>query len=70
MVCEGDCSRQFHPECLGLSAPPDGRFTCLECKNSEYLSPAHHFYSLSFPILESPGFSFPSSFRQPSVFQL
>uniref|UniRef100_A0A3B3DR07 Histone-lysine N-methyltransferase NSD3 n=1 Tax=Oryzias melastigma TaxID=30732 RepID=A0A3B3DR07_ORYME len=36
MVCEGDCSRQFHLECLGLSAPPDGRFTCLECKNSNH----------------------------------
>uniref|UniRef100_A0A8C8DRT5 Histone-lysine N-methyltransferase NSD3 n=1 Tax=Oryzias sinensis TaxID=183150 RepID=A0A8C8DRT5_9TELE len=36
MVCEGDCNRQFHLECLGLSAPPDGRFTCLECKNSNH----------------------------------
>uniref|UniRef100_A0A3P9I1R9 Histone-lysine N-methyltransferase NSD3 n=1 Tax=Oryzias latipes TaxID=8090 RepID=A0A3P9I1R9_ORYLA len=36
MVCEGDCSRQFHLECLGLSAPPDGRFTCLECKNGNH----------------------------------
>ncbi|XP_061585454.1 histone-lysine N-methyltransferase NSD3 isoform X1 [Cololabis saira] len=36
VVCEGDCNRQFHLECLGLSSPPDGRFTCLECRNGNH----------------------------------
>lgn len=37
MVCEGDCNRQFHLECLSLASLPEGRFTCLECKNGEPL---------------------------------
>ncbi|XP_029017259.1 histone-lysine N-methyltransferase NSD3 isoform X3 [Betta splendens] len=36
VVCEGDCSRQFHLECLGLTSLPEGRFTCLECKNGNH----------------------------------
>uniref|UniRef100_A0A3Q1BDG0 Histone-lysine N-methyltransferase NSD3 n=1 Tax=Amphiprion ocellaris TaxID=80972 RepID=A0A3Q1BDG0_AMPOC len=36
VVCEGECSRQFHLECLGLSSPPEGRFTCLECRNGNH----------------------------------
>uniref|UniRef100_A0A3B3WK15 Histone-lysine N-methyltransferase NSD3 n=1 Tax=Poecilia mexicana TaxID=48701 RepID=A0A3B3WK15_9TELE len=36
VVCEGDCSRQFHLECLGLSSPPEGRFTCTECRNGNH----------------------------------
>ncbi|XP_041855273.1 histone-lysine N-methyltransferase NSD3 isoform X5 [Melanotaenia boesemani] len=36
VVCEGDCSRQFHLECLGLSSPPEGRYTCLECRNGSH----------------------------------
>uniref|UniRef100_H3DES3 Histone-lysine N-methyltransferase NSD3 n=1 Tax=Tetraodon nigroviridis TaxID=99883 RepID=H3DES3_TETNG len=36
VVCEGDCSRQFHLECLGLTALPEGRFTCLECLNGKH----------------------------------
>ncbi|KAF7666199.1 hypothetical protein LDENG_00117330 [Lucifuga dentata] len=36
VVCEGDCSRQFHLECLGLTSLPDGRFTCLECRNGNH----------------------------------
>nr|XP_015828585.2 histone-lysine N-methyltransferase NSD3 isoform X4 [Nothobranchius furzeri] len=36
LVCEGDCSRQFHLECLGLSSPPEGRFVCSECRNGSH----------------------------------
>ncbi|XP_054895335.1 histone-lysine N-methyltransferase NSD3 isoform X3 [Poeciliopsis prolifica] len=36
VVCEGDCSRQFHLECLGLSSAPEGRFTCTECRNGNH----------------------------------
>ncbi|XP_047447192.1 histone-lysine N-methyltransferase NSD3 isoform X3 [Mugil cephalus] len=36
VVCEGECNRQFHLECLGLSTPPEGRFTCLECRNGNH----------------------------------
>uniref|UniRef100_A0A1A7WSB3 Histone-lysine N-methyltransferase NSD3 n=1 Tax=Iconisemion striatum TaxID=60296 RepID=A0A1A7WSB3_9TELE len=36
IVCEGDCSRQFHLECLGLSSPPEGRFVCSECRNGNH----------------------------------
>lgn len=34
-MCEGDCNRQFHLECLGLTALPEGRFICIECRNGE-----------------------------------
>ncbi|GAB1301758.1 Histone-lysine N-methyltransferase NSD3 [Apodemus speciosus] len=30
--CEGECCRHFHLECLGLTAVPEGRFTCEECE--------------------------------------
>nr|XP_046243901.1 histone-lysine N-methyltransferase NSD3 isoform X5 [Scatophagus argus] len=36
VVCEGDCNRQFHLECLGLTTLPEGRFTCLECRNGNH----------------------------------
>ncbi|XP_029961600.1 histone-lysine N-methyltransferase NSD3 isoform X2 [Salarias fasciatus] len=36
VVCEGDCNRQFHLDCLGLSSPPEGRFTCAECRNGSH----------------------------------
>ncbi|KAM7391350.1 hypothetical protein PAMP_022046 [Pampus punctatissimus] len=36
VVCEGDCNRQFHLECLGLPSLPEGRFTCLECRNGNH----------------------------------
>ncbi|XP_026198802.1 histone-lysine N-methyltransferase NSD3 isoform X3 [Anabas testudineus] len=36
VVCEGDCNRQFHLECLGLTSLPEGRFTCVECKNGNH----------------------------------
>ncbi|KAI3372693.1 hypothetical protein L3Q82_023154 [Scortum barcoo] len=35
VVCEGDCNRQFHLDCLGLTSLPEGRFTCLECRNGK-----------------------------------
>uniref|UniRef100_A0A3P8VN47 Histone-lysine N-methyltransferase NSD3 n=1 Tax=Cynoglossus semilaevis TaxID=244447 RepID=A0A3P8VN47_CYNSE len=37
VVCEGDCNRQFHLECLGLTSQPEGRFTCSECRNGNHL---------------------------------
>ncbi|XP_069801195.1 histone-lysine N-methyltransferase NSD3 isoform X2 [Dendropsophus ebraccatus] len=30
--CDGDCSRLFHLECLGMDALPEGKFICMECK--------------------------------------
>ncbi|CAL8345488.1 unnamed protein product [Lota lota] len=36
VVCEGDCSRHFHLECLGLTALVDNKFTCSECKNANH----------------------------------
>ncbi|XP_075063137.1 histone-lysine N-methyltransferase NSD3 isoform X5 [Mixophyes fleayi] len=30
--CDGDCSRLFHLECLGMDTLPDGKFICMECK--------------------------------------
>ncbi|XP_056134541.1 histone-lysine N-methyltransferase NSD3 [Lampris incognitus] len=36
VVCESDCSRQFHLDCLGLTSLPDGKFTCLECRNGSH----------------------------------
>ncbi|KAK7934446.1 hypothetical protein WMY93_005342 [Mugilogobius chulae] len=36
VVCEGDCSRHFHLECLGLKSLPEGRFTCSECRNGNH----------------------------------
>uniref|UniRef100_A0A667Y0Y6 Histone-lysine N-methyltransferase NSD3 n=1 Tax=Myripristis murdjan TaxID=586833 RepID=A0A667Y0Y6_9TELE len=36
VVCEGDCNRQFHLDCLGLTSLPDGKFTCLECRNGNH----------------------------------
>uniref|UniRef100_A0A8C7WG45 Histone-lysine N-methyltransferase NSD3 n=1 Tax=Oncorhynchus mykiss TaxID=8022 RepID=A0A8C7WG45_ONCMY len=35
--CEGDCCRLFHLECLGLASVPEGKFTCLECRNGSHL---------------------------------
>lgn len=57
MVCEGDCNRQFHLDCLGLTSLPEGRFTCLECRNGERIRIQIHchiccvrlfYYSLCF----------------------
>ncbi|XP_066089027.1 histone-lysine N-methyltransferase NSD2 isoform X1 [Saccopteryx bilineata] len=31
LLCEGPCCGAFHLSCLGLSRPPEGRFTCGEC---------------------------------------
>uniref|UniRef100_A0AAV2MNZ2 Histone-lysine N-methyltransferase NSD3 n=1 Tax=Knipowitschia caucasica TaxID=637954 RepID=A0AAV2MNZ2_KNICA len=36
VVCEGDCSRHFHLDCLGLTSLPEGRFTCSECRNGNH----------------------------------
>ncbi|CAJ1069136.1 histone-lysine N-methyltransferase NSD3 isoform X1 [Xyrichtys novacula] len=36
VVCEGDCSRQFHLDCLGLSSLPEGRYICSECRNGDH----------------------------------
>ncbi|XP_036383499.1 histone-lysine N-methyltransferase NSD3 [Megalops cyprinoides] len=34
--CEGDCCRLFHLECLGLTSLTEGKFTCVECRNSSH----------------------------------
>uniref|UniRef100_A0AAX7VM72 Histone-lysine N-methyltransferase, H3 lysine-36 specific n=2 Tax=Astatotilapia calliptera TaxID=8154 RepID=A0AAX7VM72_ASTCA len=31
LVCEGHCYGAFHLQCIGLSAPPKGKFLCREC---------------------------------------
>ncbi|XP_029459790.1 histone-lysine N-methyltransferase NSD3 isoform X1 [Rhinatrema bivittatum] len=36
VVCEGDCCRLFHVECLGLNVIPDGKFICMECKTGHH----------------------------------
>lgn len=35
LLCEGPCCSAFHPACLGLSRPPEGRFTCNECASGK-----------------------------------
>ncbi|XP_032775437.1 histone-lysine N-methyltransferase NSD3 isoform X3 [Rattus rattus] len=36
VACEGECCRHFHPECVGLAAVPEGRFTCEECETGQH----------------------------------
>uniref|UniRef100_UPI003AABE9B3 histone-lysine N-methyltransferase, H3 lysine-36 specific n=1 Tax=Centroberyx gerrardi TaxID=166262 RepID=UPI003AABE9B3 len=31
LVCEGQCYGAFHPQCIGLSVAPKGKFLCHEC---------------------------------------
>ncbi|XP_077434443.1 histone-lysine N-methyltransferase, H3 lysine-36 specific-like [Vanacampus margaritifer] len=31
VVCDGHCYGAFHPQCIGLSAPPKGKFHCQQC---------------------------------------
>uniref|UniRef100_A0A8P4JW21 Histone-lysine N-methyltransferase, H3 lysine-36 specific n=1 Tax=Dicentrarchus labrax TaxID=13489 RepID=A0A8P4JW21_DICLA len=31
LVCDGHCYGAFHPQCIGLSAAPKGKFLCREC---------------------------------------
>ncbi|KAM9834128.1 histone-lysine N-methyltransferase, H3 lysine-36 specific [Syngnathus typhle] len=31
LVCDGHCYGAFHPQCIGLSAPPKGKFHCQQC---------------------------------------
>ncbi|XP_034087035.1 histone-lysine N-methyltransferase, H3 lysine-36 specific isoform X1 [Gymnodraco acuticeps] len=32
LVCDGHCYGAFHPQCIGLSVAPKGKFLCRECK--------------------------------------
>ncbi|KAM5278148.1 histone-lysine N-methyltransferase NSD3 isoform 1-T2 [Hipposideros larvatus] len=34
--CEGECCKNFHLECLGLTSLPDGKFICMECKTGQH----------------------------------
>ncbi|XP_040826241.1 histone-lysine N-methyltransferase NSD3 isoform X2 [Ochotona curzoniae] len=34
--CEGECCKHFHPECLGLTSLPDGKFICVECQTGQH----------------------------------
>eukprot|EP00072_Mus_musculus_P066404 XP_017168167.1 PREDICTED: histone-lysine N-methyltransferase NSD3 isoform X2 [Mus musculus] len=36
VACEGECCRHFHVECLGLTAVPEGHFTCEECETGQH----------------------------------
>ncbi|MCJ8740548.1 hypothetical protein PDJAM_G00060300 [Pangasius djambal] len=31
LLCEGQCCSTFHPQCVGLTEPPPGRFLCQQC---------------------------------------
>ncbi|XP_019725394.1 histone-lysine N-methyltransferase NSD2 [Hippocampus comes] len=31
LVCDGHCYGAFHPQCIGLSAAPKGKFLCQQC---------------------------------------
>ncbi|XP_070818700.1 histone-lysine N-methyltransferase, H3 lysine-36 specific [Chaetodon trifascialis] len=33
LVCDGHCYGAFHPQCIGLSAAPKGKFLCRECNS-------------------------------------
>ncbi|KAM3612230.1 uncharacterized protein V6R79_004996 [Siganus canaliculatus] len=36
LVCDGHCYGAFHPQCIGLSAAPKGKFLCSECKTGAH----------------------------------
>ncbi|XP_074143359.1 histone-lysine N-methyltransferase NSD3 isoform X5 [Sminthopsis crassicaudata] len=36
VVCDGECCKHFHLDCLGLSSLPNGRFLCTECKTGQH----------------------------------
>lgn len=56
LLCEGPCCGAFHLACLGLSRPPEGRFTCSECTTGKY--PAGP--GLSAPPSSAPRWAVPS----------
>ncbi|XP_026794158.3 histone-lysine N-methyltransferase, H3 lysine-36 specific isoform X1 [Pangasianodon hypophthalmus] len=31
LLCEGQCCSTFHPQCVGLTEPPSGKFLCQQC---------------------------------------
>lgn len=36
LVCDGHCYGAFHPQCIGLSAAPKGKFLCRECNTGRF----------------------------------
>ncbi|XP_034545785.1 histone-lysine N-methyltransferase, H3 lysine-36 specific [Notolabrus celidotus] len=36
LLCEGHCYGAFHPQCIGLSAAPKGKFFCPECNTGAH----------------------------------
>ncbi|XP_036932609.1 histone-lysine N-methyltransferase, H3 lysine-36 specific [Acanthopagrus latus] len=37
LVCDGHCYGAFHPQCIGLSAAPKGKFLCRECNTGVHV---------------------------------
>lgn len=36
IFCEGVCGNAYHPDCIGLSGPPKGKFLCDECTTGNH----------------------------------
>nr|XP_023682208.1 histone-lysine N-methyltransferase NSD3-like [Paramormyrops kingsleyae] len=36
LSCDGDCGQLFHAQCVGLTSPYKGKFTCAECKTGAH----------------------------------
>ena len=36
IFCEGVCGNAYHPDCIGLSGPPKGKFMCDECTTGNH----------------------------------
>nr|XP_057919686.1 histone-lysine N-methyltransferase, H3 lysine-36 specific isoform X2 [Doryrhamphus excisus] len=37
LVCDGHCYGAFHPQCIGLSVAPKGRFLCQQCTTGVHM---------------------------------
>ncbi|XP_075714944.1 histone-lysine N-methyltransferase NSD3 isoform X4 [Rhinoderma darwinii] len=53
--CDGDCTRLFHLECLGMDTLPEGKFVCMECKTG-----LHTCFSCKLPSTSVKRCSIPS----------
>ncbi|KAF5891361.1 histone-lysine N-methyltransferase NSD2-like isoform X1, partial [Clarias magur] len=36
LLCEGQCCSTFHPQCVGLTEPPAGKFLCQQCTSGTH----------------------------------
>ncbi|XP_077589499.1 histone-lysine N-methyltransferase, H3 lysine-36 specific-like [Stigmatopora nigra] len=37
LLCDGHCYGAFHPQCIGLSVAPKGRFLCQQCTSGDHV---------------------------------